>query len=268
MRYTLPILLTLLLPRPALGVKIADITRIGGQRTNLLTGLGLVYGLKGTGDGGSFSAAINPLREMLAKFAAPVQVKELSNAANVALVALTATMPGTGVHEGDHLDVNLTSLGAAASLKGGRLFVTPLQGPTGGGEILALAEGPVDLEDPSTPTVAVVHATSGGAVMEQTLPAHDLVDGGKRFVLIIDEPSASWTMAHTIAEVINDSEDSTGETVASVYDEKNVIVTIPTNERDHPDGFISRVQRLPIKIVPTEARVQINSKTGPIIITG
>ena len=53
------------LPRGA--VKIADITRIGGERTNILTGLGLVYGLKGTGDGGGFAPAIAPLRSMLVK---------------------------------------------------------------------------------------------------------------------------------------------------------------------------------------------------------
>jgi flagellar P-ring protein precursor FlgI len=204
---------------------------------------------------------------MLAKFADPVQVAELNNASNVALVALTATVPANGARDGDHLDVHVTSLGAAGSLKGGRLFVTAMQGPMAGGKVLALAEGPVDLEDPSTPTTGVVHAESGGAVMEESLPARSIDDAG-RFTLIIDEPSASWTMASTIAQIINDSEAGTGETLAVVYDQKNVLVTIPVNERDHPDAFISRVQRLPVKIVPTEARVQINTKTGTIIITG
>src|SRR5580704_13322277 len=68
------------LAAPAWAVKIADITRIGGERTNILTGLGLVYGLKGTGDGGSFTPAIAPLRSMLSKFGDPVTVQQLSNA--------------------------------------------------------------------------------------------------------------------------------------------------------------------------------------------
>jgi flagellar P-ring protein precursor FlgI len=267
MRFTFFLAVTLATATPALAVKIADITRIGGQRTNVMTGLGLVYGLKGTGDGGDFAAAINPLRQMLSKFADPVDVKELGNAQNVALVALTATIPAHGARDGDHLDVHITSLGAAASLKGGRLFVTPMQGPMAGGPILALAEGPVDLEDPSTPTTGVVHGESGGAVMEESFPARSIDDDG-RFTLILDEPSASWTTASAIAQIINDSEANNGEILASVYDQKNVIVTIPANERDHPDGFISRVQRLPVKIVPTEARVEINTKTGTIIITG
>src|SRR5580700_642523 len=147
-----------LIAPPAGAVKIADITRIGGERTNVLTGLGLVYGLKGTGDGGGFAPAIAPLRSMLAKFGDPVTVQELNNAANVAVVMVTATVPGAGARDGDHLDVNVSSVGAAASLRGGRLFVTPMQGPLPGGPLLALAEGPITLEDPSTPTVGVIKA--------------------------------------------------------------------------------------------------------------
>jgi len=72
MRKLLVILLVVIaLPTRALAVKVADITRIYGQRTNMLTGLGLVYGLKGTGDGGDFAPAIRPLSTMLSKFADP-----------------------------------------------------------------------------------------------------------------------------------------------------------------------------------------------------
>src|SRR3954469_25730410 len=156
----------LLVPRPSYAVKIADVTRIGGQRTNVLTGLGLVYGLKGTGDGGDFQPAIKPLASMLAKFSDPTTVQELSKVNNVALVSITATVPANGVRDGDKIDVYVTSLGAAVSLKGGRLFVTPMQGPTPGSGIFALAQGPLSIEDPSTPTVGRV---SGGAVMEADL---------------------------------------------------------------------------------------------------
>ena len=60
---------TLLVARSASAVKVADITRISGQRSNVMTGLGLVYGLKGTGDGGDFLPAIKPLVGMLSKYA-------------------------------------------------------------------------------------------------------------------------------------------------------------------------------------------------------
>src|SRR4051812_35777940 len=158
----------LLLGSRAEAVKVADITRINGQRTNLLTGLGLIYGLKGTGDGGDFQPAIKPLASMLGKFADPATVTELTKVNNVALVSITATIPPTGVRDGDKVDVYVSSLGAATSLRGGRLFVTPLQGPLPGSGIFALAQGPVNLEDPSTPTVGKV---LGGCVMEADLPA-------------------------------------------------------------------------------------------------
>jgi flagellar P-ring protein precursor FlgI len=261
---------------PALAVKVADITRIGGARTNVLTGLGLVVGLKGTGDGGAYLPAIRPLVSMLSKFSDASSVTELANAANVAIVTLTATVPANGVRNGDHLDVYITSNGAATSLRGGRLFVSPMLGPTGQPYVpreadgtserpmpYALAEGGIDIEDPTTPTSAVV---KGGAVMEVDLPAK-YIDSSGRFSLILDDPSASWTTASTIAKLINEAGD-TGDEIAVALDPKNIIVTIPPSERERPDSFISSVLRLPVPMLPTEARVQINERTGTMIVTG
>jgi flagellar P-ring protein precursor FlgI len=263
MRLAVFIAILLTVAAPAAAVKIADITRIGGQRTNILTGLGLVYGLKGTGDGGDFQPAIKPLATMLGKFSNPATVRELKDVDNVALVSLTATVPGNGVRDGDHIDVYITSIGAASSLRGGRLFVTPLTGPIPGGGIFALAEGPVVIEDPATPTVGRI---VGGAVMEADLPAKYIENG--QFTLIIEDPSASWTIASTIAKIINDAEATSGEMLAEAIDPKNVVVTIPAIERERPDSFISRVQRLPLPLLPTEARVTINDRTGTMIVSG
>jgi flagellar P-ring protein precursor FlgI len=254
----------LALPRAALAVKIADITRISGQRTNLLTGLGLVYGLKGTGDGGDFQPAIRQLASMLSKFNNPSTVQELTSVANVAVVSLTATIPSNGVRNGDKIDVYVTSIGGAGSLRGGRLFVTPMIGPRPGSGIFALSEGAINLEDPSTPTVGVIKQ---GCVMEADLPAHYIDERGM-FTLVIDDPSASWTMASTIAKIINDGLSDDGQLIATAVDPKQVVVTIPPAERARPDGFISRVRLLPVTLLPSEARVQINSKTGTIIMTG
>jgi flagellar P-ring protein precursor FlgI len=254
----------LIVATPALGVKVADITRIGGQRSNVMTGLGLVIGLKGTGDGGDFLPAIRPLAAMLTKFSDAATIQELSSVSNVALVSLTATVPNNGVRAGDKIDVYITSLGSASSLRGGRLFVTPMQGPIPGGPILALSSGPIVLEDPSTPTVGVV---KGGCVMEEDLPAKYIEDG--KFTLILEDPAASWTNASEIAKIINDAGDGDiGEIVAIAVDPKNVVVTIPRSERDRPDIFISNVLRLPVKILPAEARVTINDRTCTMIMTG
>lgn len=264
----LALLVALAVTPSALAVKVADITRIGGQRTNVMTGVGLVYGLKGTGDGGDFMPAIKPLAAMLSRFANPTQPIDLKNAKNVAIVSLIATIPSNGVRDGDRIDVRVISLGAASTLRGGYLFVSPMQGPMPepGNQPrlpLALCEGPVVLEDPSNPLTGVI---KGGCVMEADLPARAIEDG--RFELILEEPSASWTTASTIAKVINDAEGDGAEVLAVAVDAKNIVVTIPAADRLRPDSFISRVQRLPVPQLPTEARVAINEKTGTIIVTG
>src|SRR3954453_12899270 len=107
-RFTLILAATLLLGRTASAVKVADITRIDGQRTNVLTGLGLVYGLKGSGDGGDYLPAIKPLASMLGKFNDPTTIKELGATKNVALVSITVTVPSNGARSGDRLDVYVT----------------------------------------------------------------------------------------------------------------------------------------------------------------
>jgi flagellar P-ring protein precursor FlgI len=247
--------------------KIADISRIDGQQNSLMTGLGLVYGLSGTGDGGEYMPAIRSLAQMLTKLHDPATVQELGDSKNVAVVALTATLPSNGVQQGDHVDVHVTSMGKASSLKGGRLFVSPMLGPTGTGRPLALVEGAVDLEDPSEPVSGVI---KGGAIMDVSI-RREYVDRDGKFTIIIDDPvTSTWAPASAIAQVINDAEGDNGEVLAVAIDNKRVEVTIPPGQREHPDGFISRVQNLPIssKNLSTEARVVIDAKKGSMQLTG
>lgn len=270
MKKIIPLLAALvaLLPcRPAAAVKVADITRLSGQRTNLLTGTGLVFGLKGSGDGGDYQPTMRMLASMMTKFANPTTVADLSKAQNVAIVAVTVVVPAAGVRNGDHLDVRVTSIGAASSLKGGELFVCPMTGPLPrgpklAGGLYAISQGPVDVEDPTAPTTAVV---KGGCVMEADLPAR-AVDNG-RFTLVLEDPSANWTTASTIAKVVNGMGESDAE-IAVAVDAKNIVVTIPAPYRERPDSFISQVLQLPVFLLPTEARVLINERTGTLIVTG
>src|SRR3712207_2741590 len=190
---------------------------------------------------------------MLSRFANPTQAIDLKNASNVAIVGLVATIPSNGVRDGDHVDVRVMSLGAASSLKGGTLFVTPMQGPmpepTDQARLpLALSSGPIVIEDASSPTVGVV---TGGCVMEADLPVK-AIDADGRFSLIIEEPSASWTVSSTIAKVINEAEGE-GDILAVAVDAKNVVVTIPAADRARPDSFVARVQRLPVPQLAAEA---------------
>jgi flagellar P-ring protein precursor FlgI len=261
--YLSAIILLLALSPMAQAVKIADITRLDGQRSNILTGLGLVYGLKGTGDGGDFMPAVKPLVEMLRKFNDPATVADLTKVQNIAVVSLIATVSKNGVRQGDKLDVYVMSLGDAASLNGGRLFVCPMQGSIPDGGVYALSSGPITIEDPSTPTVGVV---KNGCVMEVSLQQKYVSNG--KFKLILEDPAASWTTSSLIARTINGAESEDGETIAVAIDPKEVDVSIPFAERDRPDGFISRVEQLTVPMIPSEARVQINERTGTLIVTG
>src|SRR5688500_10437785 len=134
---------TLLAAHRAHAVKVGDITRLSGQQSNILTGMGLVVGLPGTGDGGDYLPAIRPLAAMLSKLNNNADARELTDVANVALVTVSAVVPPRGVARGDTIDVYVTSVGPATSLKGGRLFVPPMVGPTGGEQIYAFAQGNV-----------------------------------------------------------------------------------------------------------------------------
>src|SRR5438046_1451499 len=136
--------------------------------------LGLVVGLRGTGDGGDFAPAIRPLATMLGKFNERAEIRELTNVSNVALVSVTAVLPPRTVRNGDKIDVYVSSLGAATSLKGGRLLIMPLQGPTPESGIFAMAQGATVLEDVTVPTHAMI---PGGAVMEADLPAQVIPKG-------------------------------------------------------------------------------------------
>lgn len=256
-------LIIVLLASVTHAARIADITRLSNQRTNVVSGWGLIFGLKGTGDGGDFLPAMVPLAQMLRQTGNPVNIADLAAAKNVAIVTVTATIPPTGAHDGDKIDVYVTSYGSAKTLKGGRLHPIPVAARFGDKEFLVgFAEGAVELEDPTVPTVGII---KGGLVIEGDLP-NGKVDVGGMFKLIIDDPSATWTMSSNIAKIINDSED--GQSWAWAISEKEVVVRIPPSEQQRPDSFISRIQRLPLPMIASEARVLINTRTQTIVITG
>src|SRR5690606_9756086 len=99
---------------PAQAVQVQDLVRLKGSETSKLVGMGLVVGLRGTGDGGKFMPAMRPLAAVMQQFMDPnVIAFELKDAKNVALVTLTATLPATGVREGDRVDVYVSAVGAA-----------------------------------------------------------------------------------------------------------------------------------------------------------
>ena len=145
-------------PGPArAATSLSSICRIKGQEENVLQGLGIVVGLKGSGDGGSYlptirslAAAMQLMGDTLGKGGAA----ELKDAKNVALVTVSAIVPAAGARQGDRIDCTIASVGSAKSLVGGRLFLTPLLGPAPSRgtrpedrRVYALAEGPITIEE-------------------------------------------------------------------------------------------------------------------------
>ena len=247
-------------------VRLQDLVRLKGSESSKLVGMGLVVGLKGTGDGGKFQPAMRPLAAMMQRLIDPnVVAAELANVKNVAIVTITAKVPAGGVREGDEIDVQISSSGAASSLEGGRLFMTPLYGPIPGSPIFAYAEGRVVIEDTDTPTVGTIKR---GATLTQNITSRN-VDQYGRITLVIDQQNATWPMANTIATRVNDEMAPDSPPIAMAVDQKNVVVQIPRPERANPAPFIAQIMEMHLDptLIRTEARVVINQRTGTIVMT-
>ena len=263
----LAVLLLFSLATRAHAVQVQDIVRLKGAERSKLVGMGLVVGLNGSGDGGEFKPAMRPLAEVIGRLIDPnVVAAELEDAENVALVALSATLPSGGVREGDRVDVHVSSVGPAESLEGGRLFLIPMTGPHPDSPVYAFAEGAVTIEDEDTPTVGVVE---DGAQLTRDVMSHYL-DRQGRITLVINDSNASWPVANSLASLINGLINPGGSTVAQAIDQKNVLVKVPEYERENPAAFISQILQTYIdpSQVSTGARVVINERTGTIVVSG
>lgn len=248
---------------PAEATTLADVTHLKGRRPNVLSGMGLVVGLPGTGDGGKYAASIRQLQSMLDKFEVPVTQVELSNTKNVAIVYVEAVLPTNGVREGDRVDVQVSSAGLAKSLVGGRLVPTPLQGP-GLDTIFAFAQGSIRVTDPKLKTTGVV---VGGATMEEDV-VHNYISDLSEITLVLEDVHASHALAAVIAQTINEDQSETGQVrrVAQAVDAKNVVVRIPEAYRTHPTEFIARVESLELLMPASEGRIVISRKPPSIAI--
>jgi len=266
MRKLLTTLCVLWIVTSAQAVKISDVTHIQGQRENRLTGIGLVMGLDGTGDGGKFLSVIRPLAAFLQHFGNPVlALDELKNTKNVALVMVTAVVGENGAREGQRIDVTVSAFGSAKSLKGGELLQTPLLGPhPADATLYAMAAGALSV-DPVSPTRATIKS---GATMEQDV-IYDFIEKDS-FTLVIDDTQASWSMASTIAMMINEAVSVKGSDLqlAKAVDPKNVKVTIPQADRASPANFISWIQSQPLPMPEKQACVSVNSRTETIVVDG
>ncbi len=150
-------------------------------------------------------------------------------------------------------------------MRGGRLFLCPMQGPLVNTQIYALAEGPLTLDDRHIPTVATIKQ---GAVLTQDIVPDNVRHG--RFTLVLLPSAASYAMASAIAQQINQtlSPETNGKPLAFADSATTVRVRIPRAQRGHQAAFIASVQAMRVPDLPGAAKVLINSKAGTIVFTG
>jgi flagellar P-ring protein precursor FlgI len=250
---------------------LKGICRIKGQEENSLHGLGIVVGLKGTGDGGNFLPTIRSLAQMMNLMGRPItgvdMAKDLKDAKNVALVTVDAIVPAAGARQGDKIDCVVSAI-AAKSLAGGRLFITPLMGGRPervNPRVYAFAEGAIALEDPTIITTGRIH---GGCRLEEDFYNVFILDN--KITLVLDANHADFEVAQDVAELINSQLgfQGTGTPLAKAINQVNIEVTIPEQYKQDPVLFVSQVLALPMMEPQTGARVVINERSGSIVISG
>ncbi len=262
----LGLLVGLLQPLSAQGLRIKEVASIQGVRSNQLTGFGLVVGLDGTGDQTTQMAfttqgLANYLQQMGISLppaaAAQLQIK------NVAAVLVTAQLPPFA-QPGQTIDVNVSSMGNAKSLKGGMLITTPLRGADG--EVYALAQGNLIVAGAGASAggskVQVNHLDAGripaGAQVERAVPSPLLLGDS----INLNLNASDFQTARQVAQVINAQ---LGEGLARALDGRTVQVKAPT-EADARITFIAQVEELPLQRSIPAARVVINARTGSIVL--
>lgn len=254
---------------------IKELTRIDGQGESVLRGIGLVVGLSGTGDSSKDIAVARPLVALMKNNGQGVGLPEEVTRSKkeiraLALVSVTATVRREGARTDDTIDVNIATINSATSLRGGRLYLTSLQGPTPNSPVFAIAEGEVELDDTNVPTVGRVR---GGARMIKDILMPEI---GDTFKLVLEPPFAGWGSASAVAEAIQDSVVVAGRAnpdapvVARVLDERKIEITIPREERSNKGLFLAQVLGTEVKteFLDLPAQVIVNSRTGAIIVTG
>lgn len=259
------IMLFICLLMPVAGVqaeRIKDITSIAGVRSNQLVGYGLVVGLDGTGDKAPFTT--QTFRNMMAEFGITLPAGTDPKLKNVAAVSVTAELPAFS-KPGQRIDVTVSSLGNAKSLRGGSLLFTPMKGADG--NIYAVAQGNLVVggfgaegNDGSSITVNVpsVGRIPNGASVEQTVPSN--FARGDSMIFNLDRPD--FTTARSMVDKINEL---MGPGTAEALDATSIRVSAPRDTSQRV-SYLSIIENMEIETGKERAKVIINSRTGTIVM--
>ena len=251
---------------PVQAERIKDIASIAGVRSNQLMGYGLVVGLDGTGDKVNSSPFTEQsLRSMLNQLGVVVPPTTKINPKNVAAVSLNAELPAFA-KSGQKIDVTVSSLGDAKSLRGGTLLMSPLKGADG--KVYAVAQGNLVVgglsasgADGSKITVNIpsVGRIPNGATVERTVPT-PFAEGN---FLTLNLHEGDFTTAQRVVDSINET---IGPGVAQAIDASSIKVSSPLNPSQRV-SYVSLIENL--EVIPGEApaRIIVNSRTGTVVIS-
>ena len=249
---------------PAHAVRIKEVAAVQGVRNNQLTGYGLVVGLDGTGDQTTQTPfTTQSLNAMLQQMGVTVPPGTTMQLRNVAAVMVTAVLPPFAV-PGQAIDVNVSSMGNAKSLRGGTLVATPLKGADG--QIYALAQGNLVVGGAGASAngskVQINHLSAGripeGATVEREV-ATPLQQGD---ALHLGLNAADFDTARQVAQAINRAK---GTGTAMALDGRVVRVRMPEGA-DARVAFLADIENLPLELARPAAKVVLNARTGSVVM--
>lgn len=245
--------------------RIKDLASVAGVRSNQLTGYGLVVGLDGSGDQTIQTPfTVQSIINMLTQFGVTIPPGTNLQLSNVAAVTIHAELPPFS-KPGQRIDVTVSSIGNAKSLRGGSLLMAPMRGADG--NIYAIAQGNLIVggfgasgNDGSRVTVNVPSAgrIPNGASVERTV-ANDF---HTRESIVLNLHSPDFTTAANLAKLINET---LGEGVATAIDAVSINIRAPEDAMQRTP-FLAMLESLDVTPGEGPARVIINSRTGTVVI--
>jgi flagellar P-ring protein precursor FlgI len=260
----LGVFLAMMLAMPAHAERIKDLASIQGVRNNQLVGYGIVVGLDGTGDQTTQTPfTVQSIVSMLRNMGVNLPPGTNLQLKNVAAVMVTANLPPFA-KSGQALDVTVSSMGNAKSLRGGTLLMSPLKGADG--QVYAVAQGNVLVggvgASAGGSSVQVNHLSAGripsGATVERAVPT----DVGQGQFVNLELRQADFTTASRLVEAVNRN---FGPGTAVAVDGRMIQVAAPADVNQRVT-FISRMENLTLSPGEDIARVILNARTGSIVM--
>jgi len=258
-------LLVMMLSSTSFAQRIKDIASVAGVRDNQLVGYGLVVGLDGTGDQTSQTPfTIQTFKNMMSQFGIQVPDNITPQLKNVAAVSIHANMRSF-IRPGQRIDVTVSSIGNAKSLRGGSLLMTPLKGIDG--QVYAIAQGNLVVggfgaegADGSSISVNIksVGRIPQGALVERSIK--NPFATADSLTLLLNSPD--FTTAKRITDTINQL---IGPETAHSLDGGSIRVAVPTDPSRRVN-YLSVLENLQVTPGEASAKVVINSRTGTIVV--